>query len=105
MLEDEPGGMQERPLKMLDRPDISWHVAMDAAVERVADHRMPDGAEVNANLVCPAGVDRNPGEGDSRVQMFGPNDPRHCFTASARARRHLLPIGGIPANRRVDSSS
>src|SRR6476619_1605488 len=51
MLEREPRGVEKRPVEMRDRAQIAGHAPVDAAVERVADDRMPDGAQVDADLV------------------------------------------------------
>ena len=37
--------------------------------------------------------------------MLGADDPRHRFAAAARARRHLLAVRRIAADRRVDAAS
>ena len=78
---------------------------MDAAVERVADDRMADRAQVHANLVRAAGVNRDLRQRQRRVELLGADDARHRLAAAPRARRHLLPVGRIAADRRVDPAS
>src|SRR5215831_1662960 len=63
--EREACGMEERALEMRDRADVARDAAVDAAVERVADDRMADRAQVDADLVRAAGVD-----GDARERQY-----------------------------------
>src|ERR1041385_937338 len=69
MREREPRGVEKRPLQVRNRADIAGHAAMHAAIERIADHRMADGAQVNANLMRPAGVYRDLAERQIRVHL------------------------------------
>ena len=59
MLEREPGGVEERSIEVRDGAQVAGHAAVDAAVERIADDRMADGAQVYADLVRPARVNRD----------------------------------------------
>ena len=59
MLEHEPRGVQERPLEPLHGANVAGHPAVHAAVQRVADDRMSDRAQVHANLMRAAGVNRH----------------------------------------------
>ena len=59
MRERQTRGVQERPLEPLHGADVARHAPVDAAVERVADDRMADRAQVHADLVRPPGVDRD----------------------------------------------
>ena len=63
---------------------------------------MSDRAQVNANLVGPPGVNRDPRQRQHRMDPLGADDARHGFAAAPRARRHLLPIRRVAADRRVD---
>ncbi len=62
MCEREASGVQERPLKMRDGADVPWHAAMDTAVQGIADDRVTDGTEVDADLVCASGMNRHVAE-------------------------------------------
>src|SRR6476469_378925 len=55
MSEDKACGMEKRTLQMRHRAQIAWDVAMDAAVECIADNRVADCAQVHADLMCAAG--------------------------------------------------
>ena len=91
-LNDQPRGVQERPLEMRDRPQIAGHAAMDAAVQRIADDRVADRAQMHADLMRPAGVDRDLRQRQHAAEVLGADDPRHRLAAAPRARRHLLPV-------------
>ena len=84
MLEHETRGMQERSLKALHRTNISGHASVNASVQRVADDRMPDSAQVNADLMRPARMDRYLAECQSR-QRVRARDPGDCFACVFRA--------------------
>ena len=73
-----------------------------AAVGRVADDRMADRAEVNADLVRAAGGDRDL-EQRHALEVPREGDARHRAARPARARRHLLPVARIAPDRRVDA--
>ena len=75
MRERQPRRMQERPFQMRDRPQIARHTAVHAAVQRVADDRMTDGAQVHANLMRPAGVNRDARQRQHPPEMLGAYDP------------------------------
>src|ERR1041385_3659499 len=51
--------MKERTLEALHRADVASHASVDATVHRIADDRMADGAQVHANLMRAAGVNRD----------------------------------------------
>src|SRR5262249_58422042 len=92
--------------EMRDRADVARDAAVDAAVERVADDRMADRAQVDADLVRAAGVDGDARERQYPAEVLGAHDPRHRLTAPPqprRLRRHLLPGPGIASDRRVDA--
>ena len=105
MAERQPGRVQERTIQMRDGLGVAGHAPVDAAVERIAHNRMSDRAEVNANLVGAAGVNRDPRQRQHRVDPIGPDDARHGFAASPRARRHLLSVRRVASDRRVDPPS
>src|SRR5438093_9075042 len=92
MLEHEPGSVQERPLEMRDGPQVARHAAVNAAVEGITDDRMTDRAEVHADLVRAAGMNRNLDEGQ-RPELLGAGDPRDGFAAPA----HPCGIAGAAA--------
>src|SRR5690349_2955201 len=105
MAEREPRGMEERPLEVCHRSEIPRDTATDTAVQRVADDRVPDAAQVHADLVRPACVDGDADERQHRMQDVGANDACDRFAAPPRTRRHLLPIGRIAPDRRVDPAA
>ena len=79
MREDEPMRVEERPLESEHRPQIRSDACAVAAVRGIADDRMADGAEVDADLVRPAGLD-------------GDLAQRHAAIVSrARDARHGVP--------------
>ena len=59
MREHEPRGVQKRALEVRHGAKVARHAPAHAAVERIADDRMADRAEVHTNLVRPAGVNRD----------------------------------------------
>ena len=97
--------MEERPLQTHDRADIAGHAPVDAAVERIADDRMSDRAQVHANLVRAPGMNRDLRQRDRGVEVLGADDPRHGFPAAPGSRRHLLPVARIAPDRRIDAPS
>src|SRR5262245_46557106 len=66
VFEGEPLGVEEWPLKMGDGADVARHPAMNATVQGVADNRVADGAQMHADLMCAAGVNRNLAQRQSR---------------------------------------
>ena len=102
VVEDQPRGVQERPLQPLHGADVTGHAAVHAAVHRVADDRVPDRAQVHANLVRAAGVDRHLAQGQA-WQRHGAGDARDRVPGMLGAGRHLHPVGGITADCRVDA--
>ena len=94
--------MEERPLKMGDAAHVSPDSPAHAAVQRIADNGMADGAQMDTNLVRPPGVDGDVSQRHRRSDRLGAYDPRHRFPAASGAGRHPLAIDGIASNRRVD---
>src|SRR5258705_12664457 len=66
---------------------------------------MPDSAQVDADLVSPACLDRDARERQRATQVLGANDPRDRFAAAPCTRRHFLAVHRVAANRRVDPPS
>jgi hypothetical protein len=94
--------MQKRPLEMGDGADVTRYAAMNTAVQRVADDRVADGAEMHADLMCAAGVNGHLAQRQSRqVNRFC--NAGDGLTRPARARGHFLPVHRIPANWRLDA--
>src|SRR5262245_42973679 len=119
MCEDEPRGVKERAIEMRHRAQVARHAAVDAAVDRISDDRVTDGAQVNPNLVCAARVDGDACKRERPAEMIRADDPRDRFAAApdpcavrqgggvpcscpCADRRHLLPVHWIAADRRVD---
>ena len=65
MREGEPCSVQERALQPEDRPQVRRDPAPGSAVERVANDRVTDGAQVHPDLVRASRVDRDLGERDA----------------------------------------
>ena len=59
MREREPCRVKKRALQARHRADIAGHAPVHAAVQRIADDRMADRAEVDADLVRASGVNRD----------------------------------------------
>src|SRR5262245_10983458 len=104
VVEDEPRSMQERSLQVGHRPDVARYAAMDAAVQRIADDRMSDGAEMHPDLMGPARVDGDLAQRQSG-QVDGSRNAGDGFARAARARRHLLAVDRVTADGRVDPSA
>ena len=85
MRERQSGRMQEGPLQPLHGSDVSRDSPMDASVQRVADHGMADGAQVDSDLVRPPGVDGDLTEREAG-QMMGARDARHRLARVFRSR-------------------
>src|SRR5262245_13018388 len=105
MRESQARRMEEWALEVSDGTEVSGNAAVHAAVKCVADDRVPDRAEVHANLMSPAGMDRDSGQRQSSAGRFGPDNASHSLPASASARRHLLPVRRIAADRLVDAAA
>ena len=104
MREHEPRGVQKRPLEMRDRAQVAGHAPVDAAVERVADDRMADRAQVHADLVRAAGVDRHLRERQRRRRTARARTMRVTASRLRRARADIfLRFDRIAADRRVDA--
>ena len=69
---------------------------------RIADGWLSDCAEICANLVSPAGVDRNPAQCHA-PEMACPRDPCNGVSRTSGPRRHFLPVNGIATDCGVDS--
>src|SRR5688572_20691941 len=80
MFEDEPGGVEERPIEMGDGTQITWHATMDTAVQGVADNRVANCAQMYPNLVRTASMN---GDLNKRqhAELFSTKDPRDRFAA------------------------
>ena len=72
-----------------------------AAVERVADDRVADGAEVHPDLMRAASGEGHAEKGDP-PQMLGLGDSRHGTARAASARRHPLTIYWVATKGCVD---
>src|SRR5262249_1697352 len=103
MCERQTRGVKKRTREMGDGSQIAWNTSMDAAIERVADDRMPDGTQMNANLVRAAGVNRDVRQWQDDAELLRLHDSRDGLAAAPCLRRHLLAIHRIASNRRVDA--
>lgn len=98
----EPLRVQERPIQTLHRAKISGDTPVHAAVHRIADDGMSDCAEMYANLVSPAGVDRNAAQCHA-PEMARTRDPCNSVSRTSGPRRHFLPVNGIATDCGLDS--
>jgi hypothetical protein len=94
--------MQERPFQTLHRAKIPGDTPVHTAVHRIADDGMSDCAEMYANLVSPARVDRDAAQCHA-PEMARPRDPRNSVSRTSGPRRHLLPVNGIATDCGLDS--
>ena len=106
MRERQARRVQERALEMRDRAQIAGHAPVDAAVERIADDRMADRAQVHADLVRAAGVDRDAAPASAPAEVLARG---RCASRASRLRRAradiFLRFDGIAADRRVDAAA
>ena len=74
VVERQAGRVQERAIQRLDGAQLRRDAAMDAAVERVADDRMADAAQVDADLMGAAGgdADADQAHAGERLLFRGP---------------------------------
>src|SRR5215475_9043274 len=98
-------GVKKRTCEMGDGAQIAGNASMYAAIERIAHHRVPDGTEVDANLMRATCVNCDVRERQYDAEFFRLDDPRHCLTAAPCFRRHFLPVYRVAADRRVDAAS
>src|SRR6185312_409018 len=59
MREDEPRRVQERTREVRHRAEIAGHAPVDAAVQRIADDRVADRAQVDADLMRASRMNRD----------------------------------------------
>jgi predicted nucleotidyltransferase len=76
MREHQPRGMQKWPLEMFERAQIAGHVTPRTSVQSVADNRVPNRAQVHANLMGTSRRDGNMKKRDS-TQTLSPRHPRY----------------------------
>ena len=96
--------VEERALQSLHRPHIVGHVPVDATVRRVADDRVANRAQVDANLMRSAGGDRDVQQRDA-PQVLRLGDTRDRAPRTPCAGGHLLPVAGVASDRLVDAAS
>src|ERR1051325_4986403 len=104
VLERQACRVQERALKMRNRANVTGDATMHSAVQRIADDRMTDGAEMYPDLMRAAGVNGDVTESQTR-QMQRARNSGHRLARAARPCGHLLTVHRIAADRRIDSSS
>src|SRR5438132_12007201 len=66
VVEREARGVQKRPLQMRHGADVARHAPLHTAVQRIADDRMADGAEMYADLMRAPRVNRHLAERQPR---------------------------------------
>ncbi len=101
MAKAEARRVQERTLQLRERRQIRWKVTPLAAVERVADDRVADGAEVRPDLMRAASGEGHAEKGDP-PQMLGLRDSRDGTARAARACRHPLTMYRVATEGCVD---
>src|SRR5262245_27400555 len=104
MLEREPFRVQEWPLKMGDGADVTGYPPVDTAVQRVADDRVADRAEMHTYLMGATRVNGNLAQRQSR-QVEGPRDSRDRLTRPPGSCGHLLAVDWIAADCGVDPAA
>src|SRR5688572_20261908 len=97
MLKDEPAGVQERPLERQQRAKIASDAPAEAAVHRVADDRMADLAQVDANLMRASRCYGDMDEGHS-LHVQRRCDARDRRSRAPRFGGHLLAVTGVAAD-------
>ena len=100
----EPFGVQERTIQALHRAKISGDAPVHTAIHRIAHDGMSNCAEMHANLVSPARVDRNAAQCHT-PEVARPRNPCNSVSRTSGARRHLLPVNWIATDCGVDSPS
>jgi hypothetical protein len=105
MREDQARRMKEWPLEVSDGPEVPGNATVHAAVERVADDWVADRAEVHANLMRAARMDRDSGQRQPAADRFRFDNARDGLSASPRTCRHFLPVDRIAADRCVDTTA
>ena len=88
----------------MTRADVAGNAPMDAAVQRIADDRMADGAEMHADLMRAARVNGHLAKRQAR-QVERAGDSRDRFARASRSRGHLLTMDRIAADRGVDAAA
>ena len=68
--------MEERPVEMRDRSQVARDAPVHAAVQRVADNRVADCAQVHADLVGAARMNRHLRHRQHPAEMFRAHDAR-----------------------------
>ena len=102
MGEGEPFSVQEGTREPLHRAHVVRHALVHAAVDRIADDGVADGAQVHADLVRAAGGDGHANQRHAR-QLAGPRDARDGLTRPARPCRDPLPMHRVASERQVDA--
>src|SRR5262249_35212948 len=90
MCERQPCGVKKRTREMGHGAQIARDASVYAAIEWIADHRVPDGAEVDANLMRATCVNRKVRERQDDAKFLRLDDPRHRLPAPPCLRRHFL---------------
>ena len=85
-VKDQLRGMEERPVEMRHRAQVAGHAPMHAAVQRIADDRVADGAEMHADLMRAAGMNRDLRQRQHPAEMLRAHDARNRLAAAPRAR-------------------
>src|SRR6266571_5343163 len=94
MLERDPFRMKKRALQAGHRANVARHAPVNATVHRIANDRMADGAEMNANLVRSSRVNGHLAKRQAR-HLERPGDSGNGFPRASRPRGHLLPMDRI----------
>jgi hypothetical protein len=77
--------VKEWPIEVSDGTDVARDAPVHAAVQRIADNWMADGAEVNADLMRAACVYRDLHQRQHTPEVFGADDARDRSACAAHA--------------------
>jgi hypothetical protein len=104
MFEGKALGVQERSFEAQNGTKISGDPTPHAAIHRVANNGMSNGAQVNANLMGPSRMDGHLAQRDT-WKMTGARDTRHRAPRVLGAGGHLLPVRRIAADCGIDATA
>jgi hypothetical protein len=105
MCERQPCSMKKRTREMRDGAEIAGDASVHAPIKGIADYRMPDGAQVDTNLVRTSRVNRDVRERQDDAEFVGLDDPRDRLPAAPRFRGHFFSIRRIAPDRRIDATA
>ena len=90
--------MQEWPVEVQNATEMRRRVSVDSTVDGISDDRVPDGVEVDANLVRPPRRDCNADQRHT-IKVLRRHDACDCLARSPRARRDFLSVRWVSTDR------